>query len=947
MGSGFGTRGFVREANRKLGFLSGVSIGALALGFSVHAASAATFFVSTEAQLYQAIADAQASPDASSTITLTSSFSLASPFPTVAAKNITVETSGYILTFSGSSAFNIAAGATLTFSGVAANSASVLTKTGDGTLYLQDTATGITRVTLSDGSTVIAGGANVTYGTSSGGTLAQLDLAGTTGSEASLTISGAGTRVQATGTDANQLSGGVGSVSTFTIQDGARFTSAGGVTLHKTSSLGTATVNVLGAGSTLAAASFASVAGISYINVLDGGVVNITGQTSFGSIGNLGYAGANAMVVVSGDGSEWTTGTTLAMQSGSLSVLDGGVVTATTVNVATTTNAVTPNFNVLVSGDGSELRATTMTVGTRGTGIVTIANDGQVIINGGTSAIVLGGPLASSNASLNIGGVVGAAATAAGTLAASAITLAASAEINFNHTETGYVFDTPINGSGAINQYAGRTIFNADQTGFSGLASIYGGMLEVNGILGGTVETNGGTLGGVGTVGDTTNNSGGSIAPGIIGIGTLTIGGNYTSNGGALLIEAALYDDASPADLLTVTGDTILGTDATRVFVTNLSGYGGETTGDGIKIVDVAGVSASDVFVLGAPAIGGAYRYGLFQNGITDPADGDWYLRTVSLAPTVPVYESYPIVLLGMTDLPTLRQRVGDRYWSEQDDTVGSPDGFTGPRNFWTRIEGAHDHAEGNSTTDMSYDSNRYLVQVGIDGLLEETFKGMLIAGLNVQYGQTHANIASPLGNGENNTDSYSIGATLSWIGSDGSYVDGQAQVAHLSTNLSASEVGKLVDRNDGNGYALSIEAGRKMAIDNNWSIIPQAQFSYNAVNFDSFTDPFNAHVSLDRADTAKGRIGLAVDYDDSAGASRNHVYAIANLTYDFRNGTSVNVSEVNVKFEPEKFGAEFGVGGTYRWADGKYNLYGEALTATRFDGSYGLKGTVGFSTAF
>jgi fibronectin-binding autotransporter adhesin len=153
----------------------------------------------------------------------------------------------------------------------------------------------------------------------------------------------------------------------------------------------------------------------------------------------------------------------------------------------------------------------------------------------------------------------------------------------------------------------------------------------------------------------------------------------------------------------------------------------------------------------------------------------------------VPVYESYPIVLLRMTDLPTLRQRVGDRYWGNEDDSTVSANGYAGPRNFWTRIEGAHDHAEGSSTTDMSYDSDRYLVQVGIDGLLEESDKGLLIAGHNVQYGQTHA--TSPLGNGDNDTDSYSIGATLSWYGSDGFYMDAQAQV----------------DRNDANGYALGI----------------------------------------------------------------------------------------------------------------------------------------------
>ncbi|CAN7327949.1 hypothetical protein [Aminobacter sp. LjRoot7] len=69
----------------------------------------------------------------------------------------------------------------------------------------------------------------------------------------------------------------------------------------------------------------------------------------------------------------------------------------------------------------------------------------------------------------------------------------------------------------------------------------------------------------------------------------------------------------------------------------------------------MACASAADTFVLGPPAIGGSYLYRLFHNGITDPADGDWYMR-MTLAPTVPVYEHYPIVLLGLTELPTLQR---------------------------------------------------------------------------------------------------------------------------------------------------------------------------------------------------------------------------------------------------------------------------------------------------
>ena len=54
------------------------------------------------------------------------------------------------------------------------------------------------------------------------------------------------------------------------------------------------------------------------------------------------------------------------------------------------------------------------------------------------------------------------------------------------------------------------------------------------------------------------------------------------------------------------------------------------TTGDGIKIVDVGGASAANLFVLGAPVIAGSSAYGLFQGGVANPNDGHWYLRTIA-----------------------------------------------------------------------------------------------------------------------------------------------------------------------------------------------------------------------------------------------------------------------------------------------------------------------------
>lgn len=236
-----------------------------------------------------------------------------------------------------------------------------------------------------------------------------------------------------------------------------------------------------------------------------------------------------------------------------------------------------------------------------------------------------------------------------------------------------------ISGAGRIDHVgSGKTTLTAHNTAFQGFTTVYAGILSVDGTLDGMMDVRGGRLQGTGTVGWTHNYAGGTIAPGN-SIGVLTVDGDYTSDGGVLEIEAILGDDSSSADLLLISGNALLGLAPTLVNVVNLGGLGGETTGDGIKIVEVqGGVSDAGAFVLGAPAIGGAYSYKLVQNGLSDPADGDWYLRADKLAPTTPTFENYPVALLGMIDLPTLRQRVGER--SEAADGI------------WTRIEGAAGH---------------------------------------------------------------------------------------------------------------------------------------------------------------------------------------------------------------------------------------------------------------
>jgi outer membrane autotransporter protein len=510
-------------------------------------------------------------------------------------------------------------------------------------------------------------------------------------------------------------------------------------------------------------------------------------------------------------------------------------------------------------------------------------------------------------------------------------------------------FSGDIHGSGGLTLLAGTQVLSGANN-YSGDTLVSGGTLAAGATnalsaasnytvsTGGTLDLAGfnqtlASLGNAGTV-----RFGGASGT------TLTVTGDYASNGGTIEINTVLGDDNSLTDRLVVAGDVVLGTGATQVRVVNVGGAGAPTTGDGIRIIEVVGTSAADAFVLEGPAIAGAYRYNLLQNGV-DTVDGDWYLRADGLAPTLPTYESYPEVMLGLIALPTLQQRVGDRRPGVDDKTGGN--------GLWTRIEGAHARVKADgSTTEASYDSDLFQLQVGVDGQLLENASGALIAGLTAQYSRASADVSSDLGNGSNTTEGYGIGANLTWYGANGVYVDSQAQFAWFDTDLSADGVGTLAEGNNGTGYALSVELGKELAIAPGWTVTPQAQLAYASVDFDDLTDPFGAEVSLRNGESLKGRVGAALGRDanwqDEAGPKvRSHVYGITSLTYEFLDGATVAVSGVDLVAEPQKFGAELGLGGTYNWADERFALHGEAVASTSFDGSYGYKGTLGLTVGF
>lgn len=779
------------------------------------------------------------------------------------------------------------------------------------------------------------------------------------------------------------FSGNVGVDARLLIADGGTMLNSYGVV----GSGGRATVTVRGSGSQMLSGNEPLVLGIDQggtfgqgrLIVEDGGLVsagtlfvggNGTGTT--GQLDILGTAGLRGVVAVN----KLTSG-----QGSAAVTFDGGILRAKRDNAGFIDGfldgeLVIASGGLIIDSDGFDVGAWSTLGGAgglekSGAGTLTFMADmdhaGGTTISGGVLQLGDGG---------TSGWILG-DVTNDGVLA-------------FNRSDA-VTFDGVISGIGGVHQLGtGTTVLSADNSGLSGTSVVRAGVLSVGNVLGGTLQVQGGRLQGTGQVGSTQLLAGGTIAPGN-SIGTLTIDGDYVGAGGTLEIETVLGGDASDTDRLVIGGST---SGSTKVQVINLGG-GGAPTREGIRIVEVAGASDGDFTLLGSydfngeqAVVAGAYAYRLYKGGVSTPNDGDWYLRSALTDPPeepvdpeppvdpvdpeppvdpvdpepptepetplyqagAPIYEVYGSLLQAFNGVETMQQRLGNRAWASGVVDVGS----TG---VWARIKGQRaDMNPEESTTGASYGTDLWQIQAGADGRIHAGSEGELTGGLSARYGTASAIVASVFGNGAISTTGYGLGGSLTWQGLSGFYVDGQAGATWYDSSLSSATAGSmLVSGNGGFGYAMGIEVGQQIALGSNWSVTPQAQLTYSAVDYEGFTDAFGSAVSLVDAKSLRGRFGISADYQDSwtdssGQQSRLHAYGIANIHYEFAPVSEAVLSGVTLATRKDTLWGGIGAGGTFSWADGKYGLHGEIAldtSLTRPGRSYALAGTAGVVVKF
>jgi outer membrane autotransporter protein len=194
---------------------------------------------------------------------------------------------------------------------------------------------------------------------------------------------------------------------------------------------------------------------------------------------------------------------------------------------------------------------------------------------------------------------------------------------------------------------------------------------------------------------------------------------------------------------------------------------------------------------------------------------------------------------------------------------------------------------------------------------------------------------------GKLDLDGTSFGGYWTHIGPGGWYLDGVVMGTWFDGDATSSRrVG--IDLG-GTGVTASLEGGYPIALDDQWTLEPQAQLIWQHLSLDDQTDRFST-VSFDTDDTVTGRLGLRLQGALPFGGGVLQPYLKANIWHDFDATDSVSFGGDPILTDRESTSFEFGGGvvaklsdtwSVFATADYTTNLGGDKRRV--FEGNLGL----------
>ncbi|WP_445978479.1 autotransporter family protein [Stenotrophomonas muris] len=402
------------------------------------------------------------------------------------------------------------------------------------------------------------------------------------------------------------------------------------------------------------------------------------------------------------------------------------------------------------------------------------------------------------------------------------------------------------------------------------------------------------TLTGDATVGELqVLNSGVALSDGSGRFNTLTVDGDLHSAGATFLFQGTLAGDDSAMDRVHVRGDS---SGDALIAVKNIGGVGAPTV-DGIALIEIDGASLAS-YTLSGRAVGGSYEYFLFQGGLADPSDGNWYLRSQWFDicqdnpaapgcvvdpgpdpdPTDPTGPGDPTDPTDPTDPgdpilppPVLRPEAG-AYLANQSAAINlfahrmhernGARSMGSERQAWARVgrQQADFSAVGGQ---LSIDGNTSMLQIGTD-LLQ---RGNAVAGVMLGSGRADSSVMSDLTgySAKGRVRGSAVGVYGTWMqeadGTRGAYVDAALQYGRFDNRVQG--IGLAPEHYDSRMATASLESGYTFNVwqDTASALYVQPQLQLSHVDFRADRHVESNGTVVDHADAGglSGRLGVRV----------------------------------------------------------------------------------------
>lgn len=382
-------------------------------------------------------------------------------------------------------------------------------------------------------------------------------------------------------------------------------------------------------------------------------------------------------------------------------------------------------------------------------------------------------------------------------------------------------------------------------------------------------------------------NSGLALSDGSGRFNTLTVDGDLHSEGATFLFQGALGGDDSAFDRLHVRGDT---SGDANIAVKNIGGVGAQTT-DGIQLIEVDGASLA-TYALAGRAVGGSYEYFLFRGGLTDPADGNWYVRSQWLDvceddPAAPGCAVNPGpgpdpgeggegedgggIVDPIRPPPVLRPEAG-AYLANQsaaismfahrlNDRIGAVSLDDG-RAAWARVD--RQQADFSAVgRQLSVDGNTSVLQIGSDLVR----RGNAAFGVMLGNGRADSSVVSELTgySAKGRVRGTALGVYGTWLqdaeGTGGAYVDATVQFGRFDNRVQG--IGLESEHYDSRVATASLEIGHTFNV---WQgaanvlyVQPQLQLTYADYRADRHMEANGTVIDHADAGGLSGRLGVRV----------------------------------------------------------------------------------------